>query len=148
MRRAAAAFTGAMLVAAAAAQAAEDSIDAALEGRVGDAARGRAIVADRTKGLCLLCHRGPLPDERFQGNIGPDLAGAGDRWTVGQLRQRIADGRRLNPASIMPSFHRTDGLERVAPAWRGRPILDAQQVEDVVAYLATLRDSSAVAGPR
>jgi sulfur-oxidizing protein SoxX len=89
-----------------------------------------------------------VPEERFQGDIGPDLAGAGDRWSVAELRQRIADGRRLNPASIMPSFHRTDGLERVAPVWRGRPILDAQQVEDVVAYLTTLRASPASGGLR
>jgi sulfur-oxidizing protein SoxX len=126
-----------------AASGAADAIEAPMAGLSGDPARGRAIVADRARGLCLLCHSGPFPEERFQGDLAPDLAGAGSRWTEGQLRLRIVDGRRLNPASIMPAYHRTDGLERVAPALRGRPILDAQQVEDVVAFLATLREPPA-----
>jgi sulfur-oxidizing protein SoxX len=117
-----------------------DRIDEALEGLRGDPARGRAIVADRTRGLCLLCHSGPFPEERQQGNLAPDLAGAGSRWSTAQLRARIVDSRRVNPQSIMPAYHRTEGLERVAPAFRDRPILDAQQVEDVVAYLTTLRN--------
>ena len=106
----------------------------------GDAARGRAIVANRQAGLCLLCHTGPIPEERFQGNLAPDLAGAGRRWTAGQLRLRMVDARTLNPQTIMPSYHRTDGLNRVAPAFAGAPMLAAQQVEDVVAYLLTLQD--------
>lgn len=117
-----------------------DGIPEALEGRVGDAARGRAIVASRQQGLCLLCHSGPFPEERFQGRLAPDLAGAGSRWSVAQLRLRLVDPRRLNPDSIMPAYHRTQGLTRVARAWEGRPLLDAQQVEDVVAWLATLRN--------
>ena len=129
-----------LLAAAAGARASDDAIDAPLDGLRGDATRGRAIVADRTRGLCLLCHRGPFPEERFQGELGPDLAGAGSRWTEGQLRRRIVDGRRSNPASVMPAYHRVEGRERVASAFRGRPILDAQQVEDVVAFLATLRE--------
>jgi len=106
----------------------------------GDAARGRAIVVHRQVGLCLLCHSGPFPEERFQGNLAPSLAGAGARWTEGQLRLRIADNRRLNPESLMPSYHRVDGLTRVGATWRGQPVLSAQQVEDIVAYLRTLRD--------
>jgi sulfur-oxidizing protein SoxX len=125
------------------AHAAGDAIEAPLDGLRGDAARGRAIVADRGRGLCLLCHSGPFPDVRFQGDLAPDLTGAGSRWTEGQLRLRIVDGRRLDPGSIMPAYHRSERLERVAPALRGRPILDAQQVEDVVAFLATLRDEAA-----
>lgn len=117
-----------------------DGIPEALEGRVGDAARGRAIVASRQQGLCLLCHSGPFPEERFQGRLAPDLAGSGSRWSVPQLRLRLVDPRRLNPDSIMPAYHRTQGLTRVARAWEGRPLLDAQQVEDVVAWLATLRN--------
>jgi sulfur-oxidizing protein SoxX len=117
-----------------------DAIPAPLTGVPGDAARGRAIVADRQLGLCLLCHTGPIPEERFQGTLAPNLAGAGRRWSAAQLRLRVADAQRLNPASLMPSYHRTDGLARVGAAWRGRPLLTAQQVEDVVAYLATLRD--------
>lgn len=116
-----------------------DGIPAALNGAVGDMARGRAIVADRRIGLCLLCHAAPIPEQRFQGNLGPNLDGVGARWSVAQLRLRLVDARRLNPASIMPSYYRVEGLARVAPALRGKPILSAQQIEDVVAYLASLQ---------
>jgi sulfur-oxidizing protein SoxX len=106
----------------------------------GDAARGRAIVANRQLGLCLLCHSAPIPEERFQGDLAPSLAGAGSRWSAAQLRERIVDARRFNPQTIMPPYGAADGLERVGSAWRGRPVLNPQQIEDVVAYLATLRD--------
>lgn len=117
-----------------------DAIPAPLTGAPGDPVRGRAIVADRQRGLCLLCHAGPFPEERFQGNLAPDLAAAGSRWSEGQLRLRVVDARRLNPETIMPSYYRVEGLARVAPAWRGRPVLTAAEIEDVVAFLATLRD--------
>ena len=119
---------------------AQDAIGQSLTGAKGDPARGRAIIASRQVGLCLLCHSGPFPDERFQGNLAPDLRGAGARWSEGQLRLRIVDSSRINPASIMPAYHRTEGLVRVGPAWRGKPILTAEQIEDVVAFLMTLRD--------
>jgi len=117
-----------------------EAIPESLTGAKGDPARGRAIVANRQVGLCLLCHSGPFPEERFQGNLAPDLAGAGKRWSEGQLRLRIADSGRINPVTIMPAYHRTEGLLRVAPAWRGKAILSAEQIEDVVAFLLTLRD--------
>ena len=119
---------------------ATDAIPQSLTGATGDPARGRAIVASRQVGLCLLCHRGPFPEERFQGDLAPDLRGAGRRWTEGQLRLRLVDSSRVNPATIMPSYHRTEGLTRVAPAFRGKPVLTAEQIEDVVAFLMTLRD--------
>ena len=119
---------------------AQDAIPQSLTGVKGDPARGRAIVANRQVGLCLLCHSGPFPDERFQGNLAPDLRGAGSRWTEGQLRLRIVDSSQINPASIMPAYHRTEGLVRVAPAWRDKPVLTAEQIEDVVAFLMTLRE--------
>ena len=119
---------------------AQDGIPASLTGASGDPARGRAIVASRQVGLCLLCHGGPVPEERFQGNLAPDLRGAGTRWSEAELRLRIVDPSRINPATIMPAYHRTEGLARVAPAWRGKPILSAEQIEDVVAFLVTLRD--------
>lgn len=117
-----------------------DAIPVPLSGVPGDAARGRAIVADRQEGLCLLCHAAPIAEVRFQGTLAPSLAGVGRRWSVAQLRLRIIDSQRLNPGSMMPPYHRTDGLARVGAAWRGRPLFTAQQVEDVVAYLATLQD--------
>lgn len=117
-----------------------DAIPQSLTGVPGDAARGRAIVASRQTGLCLLCHAGPLPEERFQGNLAPDLAGSGARWSEGQLRLRVVDARRLNPQTLMPAYYQTDGLNRVGMAWQGQPVLAAQQIEDVVAFLRTLRD--------
>jgi sulfur-oxidizing protein SoxX len=117
-----------------------DAIPQSLTGAPGDAARGRAIVLSRQTGLCLLCHTGPFPEERFQGDLAPDMRGAGARWSEGQLRLRIVDADRLNPGTIMPIYYRTEGITRVAPAWRGKPILTAEQIEDVVAFLQTLRD--------
>lgn len=117
-----------------------DAIPASLTGQPGDAARGRTIVANRSLGLCLLCHSGPIAEERFQGDLAPTLAGAGSRWSEGQLRLRIADDARLNADTIMPPYYRTTGLQRVARNFEGKTILSAAQVEDVVAYLATLKD--------
>jgi sulfur-oxidizing protein SoxX len=117
-----------------------DAMPESLTGAKGDPGRGRAIVANRQVGLCLLCHSGPFPEERFQGNLAPDLRGAGTRWSEAELRLRIVDSGRINAATIMPAYHRTEGLVRVAPAWRGKTILSAEQIEDVVAYLMTLRD--------
>ena len=97
-------------------------------------------MATRQQGLCLLCHSGPIAEERFQGTLAPTLAGAGGRWSEGQLRLRIVDAQRLNPDTIMPPYYKITGLNRVSPAFAGKSILTAEQVEDVVAYLATLRD--------
>ncbi len=110
-----------------------------MSGAKGDPARGRAIVANRQAGLCLLCHSGPFPEERFQGSIAPDLNGIGSRLSEGQIRLRIVDPGRFNPSTIMPAYFRTEGLARVAPSFKEKPILSAQQIEDVVAFLATLK---------
>ena len=128
----------ALLAAFAACAHANDEIPASLTGAKGDAVRGRAIVASRQVGLCLLCHSGPFPEERFQGELAPDLRSAG-KLSEGQIRARIVDPRKANPDSFMPAYFRTEGLTRVAPAVRGKTILSAEQVEDVVAYLMTLR---------
>ena len=117
----------------------DDSIPDSLTGARGDPLRGRALVADRQVGLCLLCHRGPFPEQTFQGDLGPDLRGVGKRLSEGEIRLRIIDASRVNPATIMPPYFRTEGLARVAPAFRGRTVLSAEQIEDVVAFLLTLK---------
>ena len=114
-------------------------IPASLTGKPGDPARGRALVLNR-QNACLLCHSGPFPEERHQGDLSPSLQETGSRWTAAELRLRMVDASRLNPATIMPSYYKIDGLTRVASAWRGKPILGAEQIEDVVSYLSTLRD--------
>ena len=116
-----------------------DGIPDSLTGQPGDAARGRALVLARSS-TCILCHSGPFPEARFQGDLAPSLAGAGNRATTAQLRLRLVDASRINPETIMPSYYRVDGLTRVGSAWRGKPILSAEQIEDIVAYLATLRE--------
>jgi L-cysteine S-thiosulfotransferase len=117
-----------------------DAIAQSLTGSPGNPERGDKIVTNRQVGLCLLCHSGPYPQERFQGTMAPDLKGAGSRWSEGQLRLRIVDAARINLQTIMPPYYRTDGLNRVAGPFRGKPILTAEQIEDVVAYLMTLKD--------
>jgi sulfur-oxidizing protein SoxX len=116
-----------------------DEIPAPLTGKKGDPSRGRAIVANRQVGLCLLCHSGPFPEERFQGDLAPDLKGVGARLSEAQIRARIVDPSKSKPDTIMPAYYRKDGLTRVASAFRGKTILGAEQIEDVVAYLLTLR---------
>lgn len=115
--------------------------------QAGDPVRGRAIVASRQLGLCLLCHTGPIPEERFQGNLAPALDGAGLRWSAAQLRLRMVDASRYNPDTIMPAYFKTDGLQRVAPQHQGKTILSAQQIEDVVAWLQTLRGDPPPSSP-
>jgi sulfur-oxidizing protein SoxX len=116
-----------------------NGIPASLRGVPGDLVRGRALVLDRAS-TCILCHSGPFPEMKFQGDLAPNLAGAGSRWSVSQLRLRLVDASRFNPDTIMPAYYRVDGLDRVGQNWQGKPILSAEQIEDIVAYLATLRD--------
>jgi len=117
-----------------------DAIPESLTGMPGSPERGRAIVVNRQVGLCLLCHSGPYPEEKFQGTLAPDLKGTGSRWSQGQLRLRIVDASRLKADTIMPPYYRVEGLVRVAPSFQGKPLLTAEQIEDVIAHLATLRD--------
>ena len=102
-----------------------------------DAARGREVFVTRDAGHCVLCHAAPGVD--IAGNVGPPLGGVGSRLVPAQIRLRVADITRVNPDAAMPTFHRVDDLRRVAPEYRGRPVLSGQQVEDVVAWLATLK---------
>jgi L-cysteine S-thiosulfotransferase len=117
-----------------------DAIPAPLDGLAGEALRGRKLVLDRETGNCLICHQVPVTGEPFQGDIAPTLAGVGARLTVGQIRYRLVDQSRLNVETLMPAYHRIDGFTRVAPRFRNRPVFSAQEIEDVVAWLATLKD--------
>ncbi len=112
---------------------------ASLTGKAGDAAQGRELVVDRKKGNCLACHVMPIPEEQDHGRIGPDLTEVATRLGEAELRQQVVDPKVVNPDSVMPSFHKTEGLHRVAKAMVGKPILTAQEIEDVVAYLLTLK---------
>jgi L-cysteine S-thiosulfotransferase len=132
-------WAAALSLLAATSATADDAIPSSLTGTTGDAARGRAVVQDRQVGLCLLCHSGPFPEERFQGDLGPNLGGVGARLSPGQIRLRIVDPSRVNPQTIMPAYYRTEGLTRVAPAHRGKTVLSAEQIEDIVAFLVTLK---------
>lgn len=113
----------------------------------GDPVRGRAIVRDPGKASCLICHAMPIPEEPDHGGIGPPLAGIGKRTTPGELRRRLVDPTVREPETVMPAYHRVDGLNRVLERYRGQPIYSAQEVEDVVAYLATLVDDAPLPAP-
>ena len=115
-----------------------DSIFESLSSAPGDVSRGRAIVASRQMGLCLLCHSGPFPEERFQGNLAPELGASVARLNAPQLRARIVDASHFNPNTIMPAYYKTGHLNRVAPKFAGQPILNGQEIEDVVAFLVSL----------
>ena len=104
----------------------------------GDPLRGRAIVASRQTGLCLLCHSGPFPEERFQGNLAPELSISAGRLSAPQLRARIMDASRFNPGTIMPTYYKAQNLQRVAPKFIGQSLLNEQEIEDVVAFLVSL----------
>jgi len=134
---AAAWFAVAALAQATAFDAVGDAIPKPLASEPGDAARGRRIVVNRDQGGCTLCHE--VPGETRFGNVAPPLAGVGAKLSAGQLRLRVADSTRVTPDTPMPAYYRTEGLHQVAAAYRGKPILSAQQVEDVVAFLATLK---------
>src|SRR2546428_12938333 len=103
-----------------------DAIPTSLTGMPGDATRGRALVVERSS-TCILCHSGPFPEQRFQGDLAPDLSGSGSRWSEGQLRLRLVDASRLNAATIMPSYYRVESLDRGGTLWRGKPMLAAGQ---------------------
>ena len=118
------------------------AIAQSLTGVKGDPLKGRAIVVERQKGLCLLCHSGPFPEERFQGDLAPSLAGTGSRLSEGELRLRMVDSTKVNEKTIMPPYYKTEGLERVAANYKGKTLLSAQEIEDVVAYLVSLKDEA------
>jgi len=116
-----------------------DVVVESLSGVPGDVQRGRLIVLSRQTGLCILCHSGPFPEERFQGNLAPDLAASAAGLSEAQLRARIVDASRFNPDTIMPSYYKKDHFTRIAPQFAGKTILTAQEIEDVVAFLVSIK---------
>lgn len=108
----------------------------------GDPDRGRVVFLDRELGHCLLCHQAEQLDAAFQGNIGPDLSSVGDRLPIATIRERIADPTTMNPETVMPAYARTDNLLDVDKRYRGKPILDHRQLEDLVAFVASLKHRS------
>ncbi len=117
-----------------------DTVAVSLTGRPGDAAKGERLIMDRHRSLCVLCHMGPFPEPHLQGNLAPDLTGVGARLSESQIRLRVVDMKALNPSSLMPSYLKISDTPETASAWRGKSILDAAEIEDIVAYLVTLKD--------
>ncbi len=115
-----------------------NSIATPLSGNTPDPERGRKLLISRESN-CILCHAAPETGERFYGNLGPPLSGVGARLSAAQLRARIVDPLFFNKESIMPAYFRIEGLNRVAETYRGKPVLNAEQIEDVIAYLVTLK---------
>lgn len=116
----------------------DETIPASLTGKPGDAANGQKVVINRKKGNCLACHVMPIPKEQFHGQVGPDLHGVAERLDEAQMRMRLVDPKVVNPDTMMPSFYRTD-LHRVSKGFMGKTILDGQEIEDIIAYLMTLK---------
>jgi sulfur-oxidizing protein SoxX len=117
-----------------------DAVPEPLGGLKGDPERGKAVVLDRRRGNCLICHVFPIDGQPFQGGIGPPMAGVASRLSEGQIRLRLIDQSRINRQTIMPPYYRVGGLTNVAPEYEGRPALEAQEIEDVVAYLSGLTE--------
>jgi sulfur-oxidizing protein SoxX len=117
-----------------------DGIPQSLTGKPGNAKKGRATAIHRKKGNCLACHSMPVPEQADHGNIGPNLAGVGSSYTIAELRLRLVSAKAINPDTIMPSYYMKTGFNRVQKKWQGKTIISAQDVEDILAYLVTLKD--------
>jgi L-cysteine S-thiosulfotransferase len=139
LRQGCTAALAAVLTGAAFAMGLADQALTPLTSEPGDIARGREVVLKQEKGNCILCHAVPEPSVRFSGDLGPPLHSVGSRLSTGQLRFRVIDSSRLNPDTVMPAYHRSENLKRVAPQFQGLPILSAQEIEDLVAYLSSLK---------
>ncbi len=116
----------------------DDTIPASLTGKPGDPAAGKKVAVHRKKGNCLACHVMPIPEEQFHGEIGPDLSDVGSNYSEAELRLRLVDSKVLNPDTIMPAFLKP-GTHAVLKKFKGKTILKAQEVEDIIAYLMTLK---------
>ncbi|QIE47212.1 sulfur oxidation c-type cytochrome SoxX [Pseudohalocynthiibacter aestuariivivens] len=126
----------------------DGAVMTSLTGTPGDAAEGRKIVGSKKLGNCVACHVvSDLADVPFQGEIGPPLDGAGERWSEADLRGIVSNAKMMFDGSMMPSFYKTEGFIRPGKAYTGKaaddtfgPLLSAEQIENVVAYLVTLKE--------
>jgi sulfur-oxidizing protein SoxX len=116
----------------------DGTIAKSLTGVPGNAANGKKVAINRKKGNCLACHEMPIPEQQFHGKTGPDLNGVAQRYDAEQLRLRLVDAQAVTPDTMMPSFYKT-GQHDVAKKFVGKTILSAQEVEDVIAYLMTIK---------
>jgi L-cysteine S-thiosulfotransferase len=116
----------------------DDAIPVSLTGVPGDPVKGKKLAVNRKKGNCLACHAMPIPEQQFHGEVGPDLSGVGSRMTEPELRLRLVNSKALNPDTIMPAFHKV-ALNRVLKKFKGKTILGAQEIEDIIAYISTLK---------
>jgi sulfur-oxidizing protein SoxX len=117
----------------------DNSIPKSLTGKAGDPANGRKLAINRKKGNCLACHVMPIPEQQFHGETAPSLYGVGKRLSEGELRLQLVNSKVTNESTLMPSFYRTYGFNKVLKKFQGKSILEAQDVEDIVAYLMTLK---------
>ena len=117
----------------------DNSIPKSLTGKAGDPANGRKLAINRKKGNCLACHVMPIPEQQFHGETAPSLYGVGKRLSEGELRLQLVNSKVTNESTLMPSFYRTYGFNKVLGKFQGKSILEAQDVEDIVAYLMTLK---------
>ncbi|MDV7340903.1 sulfur oxidation c-type cytochrome SoxX [Terasakiella sp. A23] len=115
------------------------SIPKSFTGKPGNAANGKKLFVHRKKGNCLTCHTAPIPEEEFHGKVAPDLDGVGDRMTEGEIRLRIVNPKLSNPDTPMMAYYKTHGLNQVNKKFVGKPMLNEQELEDVVAYLVSLK---------
>ena len=117
----------------------DDGIPKSLTGKSGDAKAGRKVAYNRKTGNCLACHKLPIPEQQFHGEVGPDLKGVASRYSEAEIRLRVVDSKKMNSDTIMPAFYRDSGFTRLQKKWVGKSILKAQEVEDLLAYLMTLK---------
>ena len=117
----------------------EFSIPKSLTGKPGNSKKGRKLAVHRKKGNCLACHKMPIPEQQFHGEIGPDLAGVGSRYSTGELRLLIVNPKVVNEDTIMPAFYKNTGFNAVLKKFKGKTVISAQDVEDIIAYLLTLK---------